>query len=255
MRINIIGIDCATNPVNVGIAFGRFCNGHTVVKRIQQGSSRERPADIVPAWLKGQDDPTLLALDAPLGWPKSLAEELSEHIAGRKFKSSANDLFRRTTDIFIKRKIGKQSLDVGADRIARTAHSALQLLDNLRKALRQDIELAWEPTIYGISAIEVYPAATLIAHGIDTQGYKSKDGLTERRRVINALKDLVEVSGDIPNIERRSDCVDAIACVLAGHDFLSGHALPPSVNMPVLKEGWIWVRRPNAQADTSKRTI
>jgi len=116
MRINIIGIDCATNPADVGIAFGRFYNGHTVVERIKQGSRREKPADIVASWLKGQDAPTLLALDAPLGWPNSLAEELSVHTAGKKFTSSAHNLFRRTTDIFIKEKIGKQSLDVGADR-------------------------------------------------------------------------------------------------------------------------------------------
>jgi hypothetical protein len=70
MRINIIGIDCATNPTDVGIAFGRFSNGHTVVERVEQGSRREEPADIVAAWLRVQDDSTLLALDAPLGWPK-----------------------------------------------------------------------------------------------------------------------------------------------------------------------------------------
>ena len=36
MRINIIGIDCAVNPADVAIAFGRFSNGHTVVEQIQQ---------------------------------------------------------------------------------------------------------------------------------------------------------------------------------------------------------------------------
>ena len=135
MRINIIGIDCATNPTDVGIAFGRFYNGHTVVERVEQGSRREEPAAIVATWLKEQDDPTLLALDAPLGWPNALAEKLPVHAAGRKFTSSANSLFRRSTDMFIREKIGKQSLDVGADRIARTAYSALDLLNRLRQML------------------------------------------------------------------------------------------------------------------------
>lgn len=246
MRINIIGIDCATNPADVGIAFGRFSNGHTVVERIQQGSRREEPADIVATWLKGQDDPTLLALDAPLGWPIALAEELPDHAAGRKFTSSAHSLFRRSTDMFIKEKIGKQSLDVGADRIARTAYSALELLDRLRQILGHDIKLAWEPTINGISVIEVYPAATLVAHEIDTRGYKSTGGKAERQRVIADLKLCVAVSAKIPSIEKRSDSVDAIACVLAGQDFLSGLAFPPSDDAPVVREGWIWVRRPDA---------
>jgi hypothetical protein len=57
--------------------------------------------------------------------------------------------------MFIKEKIGKQSLDVGADRIARTAYSALELLDRLRQMLGHDIKLAWEPTNKGISLIEV----------------------------------------------------------------------------------------------------
>jgi len=253
MRINIIGIDCATNPADVGIAFGRFCNGHTVVERIQQGSHRQKPADIVVSWLKGQDAPALLALDAPLGWPNSMAEELSVHNAGKKFTSFAHNLFRRTTDIFIKEKIGKQSLDVGADRIARTAYSALELLDSLSQMLGHDIELAWEPRINGIKVIEVYPAATLIAHGIDTQGYKSPSGKEGRLRVIADLKFCLKVSGEIPSIEKRSDSVDAIACVLAGQDFLSGLAFQPPVDAPVVKEGWIWVRRPDAQPGASSR--
>jgi len=246
MRINIIGIDCAVNPKHVGIAFGRFSDGHTVVERIEQGSRNEEPADIVAAWMKGQDDPTLLALDAPLGWPSALAEELPVHAAGRKFTSSANSLFRRSTDMFIKEKIGKQSLDVGADRIARTAYSALDLLNRLSHMLGRDIKLAWEPTINGICVIEVYPVATLIAHGIDTRGYKSTWGKEERQRVIADLRSRLTVQTKIPDIEKRSDSVDAIACVLAGQDFLSGLAFTPSDDTPVEREGWIWVRRPDA---------
>lgn len=253
MRINIIGIDCATNPTDVGIAFGRFSNGHTVVERVEQGSRREEPTAIVAALIEEQDGPTLLALDAPLGWPKALAEELPDHAAGREFKASANSLFRRSTDMFIREKIRKQSLDVGADRIARTAYSALNLLNRLSQVLGRDIKLAWEPTFNGIRVIEVYPAATLIAHGIDTRGYKSKSGKAERQRVIADLKLRMTVSTDIPSIEKKSDSVDAVTCVLAGQDFLSGLAFPPPDDTPVVREGWIWVRRPDAQPSASSR--
>lgn len=245
MRINIIGIDCATDPTNVGIAFGRFSNGHTIVETVQIGSRRKEPSRMVADWLEGQSDPTLLALDAPLGWPKALAEELNIHTAGRMFKFSAHSLFRRSTDIFIKEKIGKQPLDVGADRIARTAYSALAFLDQLRNILGHDIKLAWDPKISGISVIEVYPAATLMAHGIDTRGYKSPEGEKQRQKVIADLKLKMTVLAEIPCIEKRSDSVDAIACVLAGQDFLSGIAPPPIDGAAVEIEGWIWVRRPN----------
>ncbi len=246
MKINIIGIDCATDPKNVGIAFGTFSNGHTVVKRVKQGTRQEEPVEIVASFLGGQKAPTLLALDAPLGWPNALAEELQNHTAGEKFKVSANSLFRRYTDLFIKEKIGKQSLDVGADRIARTAYSALDLLDRLSQILGQNIRLAWEPEINGVRAIEVYPAATLIAHGIDTRGYKAANGKAERQKIIEALKLRLTVSVEIPNIEKSSDSVDAVACVLAGQDFLSGLTFLPSGDKPVVKEGWIWVRQPSA---------
>jgi hypothetical protein len=61
------------------------------------------------------------AIDAPLGWPKPLAETLIDHRAGLPIETPANAMFRRTTDLFIQRKLKKTPLDVGADRIARTA--------------------------------------------------------------------------------------------------------------------------------------
>jgi hypothetical protein len=61
------------------------------------------------------------AIDAPLGWPKPLAETLIDHRAGMPIETPANAMFRRTTDLFIQRKLKKTPLDVGADRIARTA--------------------------------------------------------------------------------------------------------------------------------------
>jgi len=251
MRVNIIGVDCATNPSDVGIALGSFCNGHTTVEAVRLGSHKEQPAEIIAAWLKELNSPALLALDAPLGWPDSLARELPTHIAGRMFTSSAHSLFRRSTDTFIKEKIGKQSLDVGADRIARTAFSALELLERLGQSLDHHIELAWEPRIHDIKAIEVYPAATLMAHRIDTRGYKSKDGKAERLKVSTALKMHLTILTEIPGIEKRSDSVDAVACVLAGQDFLSGLAFPPPKDVPAKKEGWIWVRNPTTNTSDS----
>jgi len=61
--------------------------------------------------------------------------------------------------------------------LARTAHEALCLLEELRYETGRPIELAWSHELApGIHAIEVYPAATLIAHGMTAHGYKGARG-------------------------------------------------------------------------------
>jgi hypothetical protein len=57
----------------------------------------------------------LIAIDAPLGWPKPLAETLIKHRAGMPIETPANAMFRRNTDLFIQTRLGKRPLDVGAD--------------------------------------------------------------------------------------------------------------------------------------------
>ena len=60
--------------------------------------------------------------------------------------SGVLNLFRRETDREIKRRLGRQPLDVGADRIARTGHRALEILSKLADSLKlREILLAWVP--------------------------------------------------------------------------------------------------------------
>ena len=244
MTINLIGVDCATDPRNVGYAFGTFSEHGTVVEQAALGTNALPPAQAIADWLDHRSGPTLLALDAPLGWPDPMAQQLATHHAGEAVTGTANDLFRRETDRFIRERIGKQSLDVGADRIARTAHAALGLLESLRQSLQQPITLAWQPAFEGLGAIEVYPAATLVAHGIESTGYKAANGQAARERVAEALGSRMEVSEPIPTMESKSDALDAVICLLAAQDFLAGKAMPPHDDAPVKKEGWIWVRDP-----------
>ena len=67
----------------------------------------------------------------------------------------------------------------------------------------------------GISAVEVYPAATLRAHSINAKGYKRRSNL--------------------------ADALDAVVCLAAGADFLRGLAMPPADLSLAKQEGWIWV--------------
>src|SRR5207253_1199225 len=151
-------------------------------------------------------DRVLLAFDAPLGWPQPLGRALAEHRAGHPLSLPAHQLFRRATDRFVKARIGKQSLDVGADRIARTAHSALKLLADVRQKTGLPIPMAWEPSYSErVAAIEVYPAATLIAHGIPDTGYKKKDKIAERKAIMGSLERVIQLPEDRAPMELSAD--------------------------------------------------
>lgn len=155
-------------------------------------------------------------------------------------------MFRRATDRFVREKLGKTPLDVGADRIARTAHSALAILGSLRQKLGQEIPLAWSTDFDDVSAIEVYPAATLIAHRIGSHGYKNPDQIAQRDNIIEHLKAQVTISEEVSIIRSSPDALDAAVCVLAGADFLRKRAIAPTAgDLAVAKrEGWVWFSLP-----------
>jgi len=243
MATTLIGIDCAVQPQNIGLAWGIFDEGKTSLEQVLLGSQGVSIAEIVAGWLEGFRS-ALLALDAPLGWPETLGAALHDHQAGQPIRGDPNDLFRRETDLFVKHMTGKQPLDVGADRIARTAQAALKLLDEIRVLIGKPIPLAWQagaPT--EVQAIEVYPAATLIVHGMHLRGYKLKDGREARQQIINNLGSQIDLLADTALLEESADALDAALCLLAGVDFLRGQVYAPEDLTLARKEGWIWVRK------------
>ena len=241
----IIGIDYATDPNKTGLALGSFENEHVTIREFRVGSKSEPPDEIIINWLP-KNHPALLALDAPLGWPVTLGKELPSHVAGELLRSEANDLFRRETDRVVKAKIGKQSLDVGADKIARTAHSALKLLHSLRDKTGLALPLTWEMgEIRETSVIEVYPAATLKVRNIDVPSYKDKERSDKRRELLNLLSNYVEIAPHRGALELDANKLDAVICVLGASDFLQGKCIPPVDEELARKEGWIWVQDPD----------
>ena len=249
--IHIIGIDCAVDDANVGLALGVLEGSRLKVEHACPGNA---PGSTVIAklkeWIKPRipASPVLLAIDAPLGWPELLGASLVGHRAGQPLPNNSNLLFRRRTDAEIKDRIGRQSLDVGADRIARTAHRALHLLAELAVELKlREIPLAWEPSFQqGVRAIEVYPAATLTAcPEIRFERYKQAGEAELRGEVIQGLREYLTLPEDLDGILRKDvDVLDAVVCLLAGADFLRGWAKGPEdeERRVARKEGWIWCR-------------
>jgi predicted nuclease with RNAse H fold len=243
----IIGIDAATERKKLGLARGRLEHGDLVVDEAVLGSEVGSVPDTIVSWVEGD---TLIAVDAPLGWPVPLGHALRKHRAGMAIETEAHDLFRRTTDRCVYEILRKLPLDVGADRIARTAHTALRHLGDLREAMGLDIPLAWNPNLRGVSCIEVYPAATTKARGIDGSGCKGnkETAPAARRRVLDAVRPEFDLTVDDACLVGSDDRLDAVLCVLAGADFLHQRCLAPDDRQRKLAEveGWIWFRNPRA---------
>lgn len=244
MELTVIGIDCATEASNIGIALASTKNGQTEVADVQIGG--RTMLEKLLNWID-EAGPVLLALDAPLGWPMAMGEELPNHRAGCRISVARNEMFRRITDRIIDDEVGKRPLEVGANLIARTSHAALRLLSVLRRCSGEELPLVWEPgqVKTSSSAIEVYPAATLKAHGIEVGGYKQTGDFNERLKILNQVSRLIELP-DIGPVAASADTVDAVLCVLAAHDFLYDEVIEPKNLSTAAKEGWIWVKKPTA---------
>jgi hypothetical protein len=94
----------------------------------------------------------------------------------------------------------------------------------------------------GLHAIEVYPAATLLAHGLRAQGYKGARGTAAREDILRLLPPHLVRPKDTGSLIQHDHALDAVLCVLAGADFLQGQALPPEDWPAARREGWIWFR-------------
>ena len=240
--LRIIGIDCAVQEAARGLALAARDDHELRLVAATVGGTGRTSQSIVEEWLTASDGAAVIAIDAPLGWPERLACSLDSHTAGAPIGAPPDALFRRATDLFIQRQMRKRPLDVGADRIARTAHAALQLLGSLRESLGAAIPLSWDPAgLTEHSTIEVYPAATLIAHGIRSTGYKKPTQLQERREMVSALRGEMTIPARLAAaLSENPDVLDAAVCVLAAEDFIAGRAMPPPDRGVVEREGWIW---------------
>ena len=231
MNRALIGVDCATQARKVGLALGRMEGEIIVVLDAQVGTKDRAPADIVVEWLS-REQPALLALDAPLGWPVALGGILKAHHAGEPIGPSPDSLFHRRTDDDIRRRFGKRPLEVGAALIARTAYAALAFLGDVRRRTGLEIPLAWQASdLTGTSVIEVYPAATLAARGAKN----SPDCLTHFEPVLQLPV--------LPILSTSDHARDAVLCLIAAADFLGGRCPEPDDIDSARREGWIWASR------------
>jgi hypothetical protein len=242
----VIGIDCATEPTRIGLARAVRAGATWRLVDVTVGSRDLNPAATVAGWLA--DAPrALLALDAPLGWPRALGVSLIGHDAGDPLPYDADALFSRDTDRHVHARYGKKPLEVGAGWIARTAVAALALLGDVRARSDLPLPLLRDPSdARAAAALEVYPAATLRAHDAPADSYKKDPSGPGRAAVQELLARTMELPEGFDAATHTADAIDAALCVLAGIDVASGRAIAPTVDQAdaARREGWIWVARP-----------
>lgn len=246
---SIVGVDCATQEERMGLARAVLqADGALRLERVTLGTAGESAAASISQWIAGPRR-FVIALSAPLGWPRALGEALAQHVAGQPLAPVAEQLFRRDTDRLVHRHLGKQPPDVGADRVARTARAALGLLSEVRAHAARPIPLAWTQG-QDSGAIEVFPAATLLAHGAPAGAYRAHTPQARKARAALLARlhkqldpaAMREVMIDDPNL------FEAAICALAGADFARGQCVPPPDLERARKEGFIWFRASGQRA-------
>lgn len=205
--LTLIGIDAAAQCSKTGYAIATWEGSRA---RIQRSGVLDRSGTAVAVLANAlRAGPCLIAIDAPLGWPMGLREALSDHSAGQALSRLPDPMFSRASDRRL-RKLGHRPLEVGAALIARAAHGALRLLAELRQASGQPLPLLWNPSVTASGVIEVYPAATLKAHGYRSTGYKEPKQINERREIAAAVEPAIV--GISECCGRRADEFDACLC-------------------------------------------
>jgi hypothetical protein len=240
----VVGIDMATEPSKTAVSIARPSRAGLMVATTFVPRSQEDLVERIAAETAASAR-VLLAVDAPLGWPAALSAILAAHRAGSPISCERDAFFARATDHFVAREVGKSPLAVGSNYIARTAHAALAMLEQLRRQHGCSLQMAWEPGFDGHEAvIEVYPAGTLASRGLPASGYKKPGQRVERERILRAVREEIGVGVSEEMVVASDHVLDSLLCTLAGADFLEGRCLAPADLDLAAKEGWIWVMRP-----------
>lgn len=247
--MKIIGLDAASQRTKFGYAIGDLQAG---VVHIQAAGLLSEPGaldNIVRELLAC--DRALVAIDAPLGWPRAFGPALNQHVAGGRISVEKSAFFKRLTDQRIAARLRQHPLEVAADKIARASHTALDVLDELRRRTHLDLDLVWDRPFVGVGVIEVYPAATLRAHGLRCSGYKAVEDADHRREIARALESRVNNLHEF--VERQADVFDAALCLVAAQDFLLGTCAAPTAEERDIArvEGWIWANERHSTPPSS----
>ncbi len=169
-------------------------------------------------WL-ATGEPMLVAVDAPLGWPRGLQALASQPAgSGRAAGQVSEDPFTRHTDRVVRAVTGKVPLAVGADRIARTAAASLELLHALRVETLGALVAGGVAAFAAVDAAATEEALSLLVHDFDS------------------------APSAVAVLRGSEHACDAGLAALARLDFLRGDARSPRAGEPALAVEEVWIR-------------
>jgi predicted nuclease with RNAse H fold len=230
--VRLVGIDWSAVEAKRGLAVVDYAEGSPRVVELSACNSRRTAMRLIAEAVSDASTPSVIAIDAPLGWPIGMSPSLANHWAGEGLNVVADRMFSRDTDRFVQATLKKRPLEVGANLIARTAYSANQFLRDLRKETSRAIPLLWSPDeLRDCGVIEVYPAATkIVAKPQTASGALGIEGT-----------ELTCSNGHV---------ADAVWCAVAALHFVRGECHSPHDIVTSRREGWIWFQRNDVAAFT-----
>ena len=234
-----IGIDLAADPKRTGLARLRDEGAKVVVEDVRVGIDDDA---IVSAAMRSRKT----GVDVPFGWPRAFLELVEAHrtatlppppSTGPEWR---REVLFRTTDLEVRRRVGKTPLSVAADKIA---YPAIRWAGIAARLQEQGVPVP--PDGHGI-ACEVYPGAALVVWQLAGHTYKGTKGAISRSVLVDQL------STRLPWLDwagHRDACVDddnaldAVIAAVVARDVDRGRAVPPSPELEDLaaEEGWIWL--------------
>lgn len=270
----VIGIDCAADPKNIAVASATKAGTRLTIDRVFLGRStggtrpdRLRCLATKVSGLISTEMPTLLALDAPLGWPVAMRSVLAGGVAGPVpgIPKDAGDFFRRRTDRIVADITGKTPQSVGASWVASLTHTALRLIDLIAKECGEHTSMGGTALALdnsfseNVHFIEVYPALAgplLLSSRsnwkeVGEKLKKTKEGewdLAEQKLRKHLRIDFaLDGDAEATNERFRDHGLDAILCAWLGFRFLRGQCVSPQSSSEtkispeeLAQEGWIW---------------
>jgi predicted nuclease with RNAse H fold len=229
-----VGVDLASQPDKTAACQVSWRHGSVEIDLPEIGVRDARLLELIRLADK-------LGIDVPLGWPEAFVTAIAAHHEGRAWTGGdQRALWLRETDRVVHQQTrGRPPLSVSTDRIAIPAMRAARLLSTL-KLTGTPVDPAGRGRV-----VEVYPAAALRRWGLPASGYKGKDGLDNRRRLVEGLRERAAWLRPSPSVldrcEADDNALDALIAALVARAAACGLCEPIPADAVVLaeKEGWI----------------
>ena len=174
----------------------------------------------------------VIGVDAPFGWPLAFANAVTEWSYSHWNDQLRDEMRFRETDREIRTRTGKVPLSVSTNLIALPAMRAMALLNRHGVIDKSGGDKGF---------YEVYPGASLAIWNLHKAGYKKKENVDIRKRMLN------EIRKKFPNLEipdtytKTDDNLDALVASITVKDAAKGKTRSPTVaQLPLARqEGWI----------------